>query len=147
MSTSRWSGLSSEDNTPRWCTTTLHARIYAHSDFYASDSGVLSSRELQSGNRVSLATTGVQWLVIAVGISRIAECLPWLPSAKWDAGTSSLKTTWVSCSRSEMTRCPAQQSKLRRSRKLPRCLTSISGSNDSMDFAPKGKAEPGVQRV
>jgi hypothetical protein len=79
----------------------------AHSDFHASNSGVLSSRDGQSGKCVSLAT-GVQWLVIAVDIHvpRIAHCLPWLRSAKWDAGTSSLKTTWELRSRFEMTKQP-----------------------------------------
>jgi hypothetical protein len=49
----------------------------AHSDSHASNSGVFSSRHVQSGNCVSLAT-GVQWLVIAVDMPRVADCLPWL---------------------------------------------------------------------
>jgi hypothetical protein len=46
----------------------------AHSDSHASNSGVFSSRDVQTGSCVSLAT-GVQWLVIAVGIPRSRRLL------------------------------------------------------------------------
>ena len=79
----------------------------AHSDFHASNSGVFvvtawSIRQLC----LTRYRLPIQRLVIAVGIPRIAHCLPWLRSAKSDAGTSSLKTTWELRSRFEMTKPP-----------------------------------------